>query len=90
MTFLGVFNNYKLQAQRKNISATSRKQRAEQANKQTVLPNANAKSFIPRISKNNDNAQNILPTSQSVPRPTYITANCYGRCTGLLLSSKIQ
>ena len=38
--------------------------------KQTVLPNANAKPFIPRIAKKNNNGQNVLLASQSVPRPT--------------------
>ena len=38
--------------------------------KQTVLPNANAKSFTPRFSQNNDNMQNVLPASQPIPRPT--------------------
>ena len=38
--------------------------------KQTVLPNENAKPFIPRIAKNNNNGQNVLPTNQPVPRPT--------------------
>ena len=36
--------------------------------KQTVLPNANVKPFISRIAKNNNNGQNVLPASQSVPR----------------------
>ena len=38
--------------------------------KQTILPIANAKPSIPRIAKNKNNEQNVLPASQSVPCPT--------------------
>ena len=38
--------------------------------KQTILPIPNAKPYIPRIAKNNNNGQNVLPASQSVPCPT--------------------
>ena len=41
--------------------------------KQTVLPNENAKPFIPRLAKNNNNGQNVLPASQSVPAAKFTT-----------------
>ena len=48
---------------------------SRKSNKPTVLTNANAKPFIPCISKNNDKGQNVLPASQSVPRPTAAPPN---------------
>ena len=65
-----ISRHLKLQAHRKNNKPQTDNRANRTAGKQTVLPNANAKPFILRIAKNNNNGQNVLPASQSVPRPT--------------------
>ena len=38
--------------------------------KPAVLPDVNAKHFIPDVSQNKDNRQDVFPAIHKVPRPT--------------------
>ena len=72
--------------------------RERRTHKLFFSPNANARPFTPRMATNNNSNENIHHKSTKPPLARsaaefaanrYRTANGYGRCTDLLLSSEI-